>query len=498
MLRLTKILSLILLFLCSSVSAQENDKFKENTEEPKIGIAVLQLDNNGVTESEAKALTDRLRLEIFQHDKFEVMERQKMNSILDEMQFQLSDCTSDECAIEIGRMIGVAKMVAGSVSKVGEYYTVSARIIDMETSRIELTAVVDMEGTLGMVLTKAIPAIARQLCQVEEGVPEFLTEEDKSGIFNVKSQPANANVYINNEFRGITPLELELAPNEKYLIKVSKEQYKPFSQIYFIEPGQRYEISVMMERTGEKPIITQKPSEEEKTPEISDRIEKKVEKPKSVKYNVFRIGYFAATEVDELNKHLLQINENIAMGNTLFNDLETPAPTDRMKSFHGLNLSSGQQLFGNVFLDFSLGILINTMEDNDQHYANFNEYATLDITYGLGQAGLDLKLFLFDNTVVNPFLLVGGNYNFMVVDAKYDDEAIGGVFYQGWGFRYGGGVELRIANSFGISGSWHQQSTTMELTEIGDDAANFEQVGMSELEPDPAFFKVQLNFYSNK
>ncbi len=84
------------------------------------------------------------------------------------------------------------------------------------------------------------------------------------------------------------------------------------------------------------------------------------------------------------------------------------------------------------------------------------------------------------------------------MDAKYDDEAIGGVFYQGWGFRYGGGLELRVANSFGISGSWHQQSTTMELTEIGDDAANFERVEMSELEPDPAFFKVQLNFYSNK
>ncbi|MDO9577225.1 MAG: hypothetical protein Q7J16_05020, partial [Candidatus Cloacimonadales bacterium] len=72
----------------------------------KTAVAVLELDPNGVSDSEARALSDRLRIEIFNAGVFEVMERDKMNRILDEMQFHLNDCTTDECAIEIGRLIG--------------------------------------------------------------------------------------------------------------------------------------------------------------------------------------------------------------------------------------------------------------------------------------------------------------------------------------------------------------------------------------------------------
>ena len=71
----------------------------------KTAVAVLELDPNGVSESEARALSDRLRIEVFNAGEYEVMERDKMNRILDEMQFHLDDCTSDECAIEIGRLI---------------------------------------------------------------------------------------------------------------------------------------------------------------------------------------------------------------------------------------------------------------------------------------------------------------------------------------------------------------------------------------------------------
>jgi curli biogenesis system outer membrane secretion channel CsgG len=93
----------------------------------KTAVAVLELDPNGVSESEARALSDRLRIEIFNVGEYEVMERDKMNRILNEMQFHLDDCTTDECAIEIGRLIGVRKIIAGSISKVGEYFTVSAQ-----------------------------------------------------------------------------------------------------------------------------------------------------------------------------------------------------------------------------------------------------------------------------------------------------------------------------------------------------------------------------------
>ena len=160
----------------------------------KTAVAVLELDPNGVTESEAKALSDRLRIEIFNVGVYEVMEREKMNRILDEMQFQLKDCTSDECAIEIGRLVGVKKIIAGSISKIGELYTVSARLIDVETSKIEATAIEDVEGTLGIVLTKAIPSIAMKISG-KSGLD--IQAEIKKASVSISVDPAYSSIYIN-------------------------------------------------------------------------------------------------------------------------------------------------------------------------------------------------------------------------------------------------------------------------------------------------------------
>ena len=44
-----------------------------------------------------------------------------MEDILKEQGFQQTGCTSDECVVEVGKIIGVQQMVGGSISKVGNY-----------------------------------------------------------------------------------------------------------------------------------------------------------------------------------------------------------------------------------------------------------------------------------------------------------------------------------------------------------------------------------------
>ena len=96
-------------------------------------IAVVDFDGKGVSDTDASALTDRLRTELYNSGHFKVVERDMMKEILNEQGFQQSGMTSDEYFVEVGRLIGVEKIVGGSVNKVGNMYSVSARIVSVET-----------------------------------------------------------------------------------------------------------------------------------------------------------------------------------------------------------------------------------------------------------------------------------------------------------------------------------------------------------------------------
>ena len=85
-----------------------------------INIAVLELDGKGISSIEASVMGDKLRSELIATGKFQVIERGQMEEILKEQGFQQTGCTSSECAVQAGQLIGVNKLVAGSVGKVGE------------------------------------------------------------------------------------------------------------------------------------------------------------------------------------------------------------------------------------------------------------------------------------------------------------------------------------------------------------------------------------------
>jgi len=116
-------------------------------------LAVLDFEGLGITEIEAKALTNRLRAILVQAGAYQVVERGKMDAILDEQGFQLSGCTSEECVVEVGQLLGVQKMLAGSISLIGKTYSVEMRIIDVELGRIENTSTFDIKGEIDQLLT---------------------------------------------------------------------------------------------------------------------------------------------------------------------------------------------------------------------------------------------------------------------------------------------------------------------------------------------------------
>jgi TolB-like protein len=144
---------------------------------PKTNIAVIDLDPTGISNNESQFLSSRLRTELFETGKFQVVEREKMNAILNEQGFQQTGCTSVECAIEIGQLLNVRVMVAGSIGKIEEIYSLSIRMIDVETGAIIRTATRDYEGKLSEVLTDVIPEISVELAEAEPTESDLVVEE---------------------------------------------------------------------------------------------------------------------------------------------------------------------------------------------------------------------------------------------------------------------------------------------------------------------------------
>ena len=120
----------------------------------KESIAVLDLEGRGISAMEAATLTDRLRSELVKTGAVTVVERGQMQTILAEQDFQMAGCTSDECAVEIGQMLGVTMMYSGSIGKIGATYTVDVRGVSVETGQIINTMSRDYRGEIDGLITE--------------------------------------------------------------------------------------------------------------------------------------------------------------------------------------------------------------------------------------------------------------------------------------------------------------------------------------------------------
>jgi len=145
------------------VSLNDNEIGLPLPVETLLFIAVIDLIGNNVSDNEVKALTDRLRVELFNTKHFKVVERAMMEEILEEQGLQQSGCTTTECIVEVGKLIGVEQIVGGSISKVGNTFSVSARIVSVETGNILHTATHDYKGEIDDLLTTGMKKVAIDL-----------------------------------------------------------------------------------------------------------------------------------------------------------------------------------------------------------------------------------------------------------------------------------------------------------------------------------------------
>jgi sulfatase modifying factor 1 len=125
-------------------------------------IAVFDLENNGLQNSEVRILTDRLQSELVKIGGYTVVERKKIEKIFEEQKFQMSGCV-EECLIKIGMLLGAKEIVIGSVGRFGSTYTISARLVNATSGEMIQSSDFDTDGNISDLLKTGMQIIAMEL-----------------------------------------------------------------------------------------------------------------------------------------------------------------------------------------------------------------------------------------------------------------------------------------------------------------------------------------------
>ncbi|MCB4792801.1 MAG: PorV/PorQ family protein [Elusimicrobia bacterium] len=123
-------------------AVSKKEETKQGTAEKDIkgkqlNVAVLDFQALApISMSEATFTTEIFRSSLVKSKRYKIVDRNNMEKVLAEQGLQQTGCTSNECAVKMGKLLNVNKIVSGTFGKLGAHYLLTISVLDVETSEI--------------------------------------------------------------------------------------------------------------------------------------------------------------------------------------------------------------------------------------------------------------------------------------------------------------------------------------------------------------------------
>ena len=105
----------------------------------------------------------------------------KYREKIKEQGLQQSGCTTEECAAEIGELLGAQFMISGSVGKLGSTFSVDAKMVSVSTGEMTRTKSVSFDGTVGGLLIE-MQILAWEMMDLKPPQPLLLQRAGGDGV----------------------------------------------------------------------------------------------------------------------------------------------------------------------------------------------------------------------------------------------------------------------------------------------------------------------------
>jgi hypothetical protein len=396
----------------------------------KITVAFIGMEASGVSEASASGIADTLLDALINTKRFEIVERERLTTLMEEQGLALSGCTTTECFVQVGQLAGASKVVVGKVSKVGETYTANVRVVDVFVGKVELSESAESNSLDGLL------SVTREMAgRLAASIPVVGT------VVSVSEGT----------------VKLDLGKQEGVKVGDVVELYRLGEEYYHPDTGAF--LGRDIEELGEAEItkvLADELSEAEFTGDTPPRMGDKARLGGEVEVGEPEVVTTTTTTTRPRGK-------GPGFGVTL--NVPFLFPINGLYGDFEEYVTKGLQFGGGLMVDifvapvFSFGpyfgLLTYTNEGDDSYI--YEEDTFLEMLFGLG-----LKLRFMSRGTVRPWLFAGVGYalvscDFYVKDWYSGDEWSGAYTGGNFGVDGGLGVDFWISNNFsvGLGGLFH-------------------------------------------
>ena len=108
-----------------------------------------------------------------------------------------------------------------------------------------------------------IHSVTMQIAAGEPRTLPLIRLQELDGTLSLITQPSGGVVTIDEQYRGRTPLELELSPRERHAVRITKTGFAPQRQSIELRPGERREISLALKAEYGTVFLSVRPADAE-------------------------------------------------------------------------------------------------------------------------------------------------------------------------------------------------------------------------------------------
>jgi hypothetical protein len=182
-------------------------------------LAVMDFDARKLEGADLEVLRDALTVELQNSGRVRVMERSQMNTILKEQGFQKSGaCDASECAVEMGKLLSVDRMVLGSLGKLGETWSMTLRLVNVQTGEVLASVRDSRTGTIDVLLRESVPHLSSQILRDMPAAGTIAASPNASGAAYTEAFAlVKSKAFRDKEgFESLQNLSARLSPAEAY------------------------------------------------------------------------------------------------------------------------------------------------------------------------------------------------------------------------------------------------------------------------------------------
>jgi TM2 domain-containing membrane protein YozV len=186
---------------------------------------------------------------------------------MSELKYQRSGCVTDECIIEIGKELSANYVVNGSINKIGKSFQINIKLVDMQQGEMTEKVTDRFKGGeeelfdgIEQLSLELVRRIVSSSGGGASGPVQSMTESTVSlayGIIEVATTPSNANIVIDGQEVGLSPVRKENIVTGQHRIVIVLPGYETITKIVNVMEGKSSNVDeILAPQTGGLTLIS--------------------------------------------------------------------------------------------------------------------------------------------------------------------------------------------------------------------------------------------------